>query len=114
MDAYKILTPDQWHDFIDNGRFDGAPIDHEDGYIHLSTAVQVRETVRRYFAEEPRIYLAIFPQSALEGHLKWEPSRGGDLFPHYYAPLQKVHMSRFLILSHGDEGAHIWPDNFKG
>lgn len=85
---YKILRPAEWAAADGAERFSGAPIDLEDGYIHFSTAAQVAETARRYFADEETIHLlAIDPYELPVGILKWEPSRGGDLFPHLYAEL---------------------------
>ena len=63
------------------------PIDIADGFIHFSTAAQVHETARKHFAGVPDLLLAAVPADALGTALKWEPSRGGDLFPHLYGPL---------------------------
>ncbi|KAF2140949.1 uncharacterized protein K452DRAFT_288342 [Aplosporella prunicola CBS 121167] len=84
--AYKILTALQYADWVDKGIFIGASIDLQDGYIHLSTATQSLETYARYFAAQPDLVVAELDLSRLgEGaELKWEESRGGDLFPHIY------------------------------
>lgn len=85
--AYKILSRADWDDAVAKGQFDGAPIDLADGYIHLSTAEQAAETLRRHFAGRTDLVLVAFEAEALGPQLKWEPSRGGALFPHLYAPL---------------------------
>lgn len=85
--AYKILTDDQLAQLEADGRFDGAPVDLEDGYIHLSTAAQLPGTLAKHFAGKEGLALAAIDLEALAEKVKWEPSRGGDLFPHLYAPI---------------------------
>jgi uncharacterized protein (DUF952 family) len=84
---YKILKRAEWEAAMRAGRFDGAAIDLTDGYIHLSTAAQAEETARRYFTDQADLVLVRLDAEALGAAIKWEPSRGGDLFPHLYAPL---------------------------
>jgi uncharacterized protein (DUF952 family) len=81
---YKIATGDEWRAAQMSGRFDGAPIDLADGYIHFSTAGQARETAAKHFAGREDLVLVALDAEALGDALKWEPSRGGDLFPHLY------------------------------
>lgn len=87
MRIYKILPRAEWTAAQAAGRFDGSPIDHEDGYIHFSTAAQAQETARRYFVWLKDLVVLEVEGDDLGEALKWEPSRGGDLFPHLYAPL---------------------------
>lgn len=68
------------------GRFDGSAVDLKDGFIHLSTAAQSRETAARHFAGQDGLMLVGFREEDL-ANLRWEPSRGGDLFPHVYGPI---------------------------
>jgi uncharacterized protein (DUF952 family) len=84
---YKILPRAEWNAAQAAGRFEGSAIDHQDGYIHFSTAAQAGETARRYFANLPDLVVLEVEGDDLGEALKWEPSRGGDLFPHLYAPL---------------------------
>ena len=84
--AYKVLTADQ-KDELESGEFSGAPIDKADGYIHLSTAEQLTETVDKHFAGHSALHVAAVDLEALGDAVKWEPSRGGALFPHIYAVL---------------------------
>jgi uncharacterized protein (DUF952 family) len=84
---YKILPRAEWSAAQAAGRFDGSAIDHEDGYIHFSTAAQAKETARRYFVWLKDLVVLEVEGDDLGAALKWEPSRGGDLFPHLYAPL---------------------------
>jgi phosphohistidine phosphatase len=85
--VYKIASREAWDAATAQGRFDGAPIDLKDGYIHLSTGAQAQETARLHFHGQSGLVLAAFDAEALGPGLKWEPSRGGQLFPHLYGPL---------------------------
>ena len=85
--VYKILTAEAWAAAARAGRFRGAGIDLADGYIHLSTAAQAAETAQLHFAGQADLVLLRIDAAALGAALKWEPSRGGQLFPHLYGPL---------------------------
>jgi uncharacterized protein (DUF952 family) len=87
MMIYKILSGREWKGALAAGVFEGSPADLRDGFIHFSTAGQLRETARRHFAGQTDLMLLVVPAEALGGALTWEPSRGGELFPHLYAPL---------------------------
>nr|MDQ2879278.1 DUF952 domain-containing protein [Pseudomonadota bacterium] len=82
--AYKVLTGDQMAVLERDGCFIGAPVDLADGYIHLSTADQLAETVDRHFAGRSDLHVAAVDLEALGDAIRWEPSRGGALFPHLY------------------------------
>lgn len=88
MQIYKILRSDEWTELKTNGESQGAPIDIQDGFVHFSTATQAEETARRHFAGVDGLFLLALEADALGETLKWEPSRGGDLFPHLYGPLK--------------------------
>jgi uncharacterized protein (DUF952 family) len=85
--AYKILTADQWARFEAAGEFTGAPVDLADGYIHMSTAEQLDETLAKHFAGQFDLVIATIDLAQLGDALKWEISRGGSLFPHFYGAL---------------------------
>ncbi len=85
--VYKILSRPEWDAALASGLFAGSAVDLADGFIHFSTAAQAPETARRYFAGQADLVLVGFEGNALGEALKWEASRGGDLFPHLYAPL---------------------------
>ncbi|WP_138422664.1 DUF952 domain-containing protein [Maritimibacter alexandrii] len=87
MLIYKIFRADEWQSYQDAGETDGAPIDVTDGYIHFSTADQVAETAAKHFANEDGLMIVAFNTEALGDTLRWEPSRGGALFPHLYRKL---------------------------
>lgn len=91
--AYKVLTAPQMAELADSGRFAGAPVDLADGYIHLSTAGQLAETIDKHFAGQTDLHIVTVDLDALGDAVKWEPSRGGQLFPHIYGtglPLDAV------------------------
>jgi len=85
--AYKIVSHLEWDAAVRAGIFKGAAIDIQDGYIHFSTAAQAAETARRHFARQEGLVLVRIDVARLGPALRWEPSRGGDLFPHLYGPL---------------------------
>lgn len=84
---YKVLGAAEWALAERDGAFRGSEIDHRDGYIHFSDAAQVERTVALYFAGRDDLMLVGVEASRLGDKLKWEPSRGGALFPHLYAEL---------------------------
>jgi uncharacterized protein (DUF952 family) len=86
MLAYKVLTAGQWVD-LQAGRFAGAPVDMADGYVHLSTAEQLGETLAKHFAGQTGLVVAAVDLDRLGDAVKWEVSRGGALFPHLYGRL---------------------------
>ena len=106
---YKISERASWQEAERDGAFRGAPVDHADGYIHFSTADQLRETAARHFAGQQELVLVAVEPAALGPALKWEPSRGGALFPHLYGdlPLTAVAWARPLPL--GPDGHHVFP-----
>lgn len=85
--VYKILPRNLWEQTLQDGALVGSPDDLRDGYIHLSTAVQVPGTLARYFAGVPDLLLIAVDPAMLGAALRYEPARGGDMFPHLYAPL---------------------------
>ena len=85
--AFKVLTTDQMAALERDGSFAGAPVDLADGYVHLSTFDQLTETVDKHFAGQDELHVAEVDLEALGDAVKWEESRGGQLFPHLYAPL---------------------------
>lgn len=85
--VYKIVAAPAWRAAQAKGVFDGAAIDLRDGYIHLSTAAQAAETARLHFRGQDDLLLLELAVADLAPALRWEPSRGGQLFPHLYAAL---------------------------
>lgn len=88
MLIYKIFRTPEWQELADAGESRGAPVDIADGFVHFSTAEQAVETAARHFAGEDGLILAALDADTLGAALKWEPSRGGALFPHLYRRLR--------------------------
>lgn len=108
MLIYKICDASLWDAAVEAGTFAGAEIDLTDGYIHFSTAEQMRETASKHFVgREGLVIIAVNPET-LGDEMKWEPSRGGALFPHLYRPLQisEAVWTEPLPLV---DGAHVFP-----
>jgi uncharacterized protein (DUF952 family) len=107
---FKILSESQWQAMQASGMFTGSPVDLADGYIHISTDAQVRETVAKHFAgQTDLVLLAIDPVRLPDiNRLRWEPSRGGALFPHLYGPLPRAAVVADWPLPWLD-GAHRFP-----
>ena len=91
------------------GRFKGAAIDLADGYIHFSTSAQAVETARLHFAGQAGLLLVAVDATLFGEALKWEPSRGGALFPHLYDVLSLEAVRRVVPLPVGEDGAHLFP-----
>lgn len=108
MQIYKILRQHEWDALQAQGETRGAPVDEADGYIHFSTAEQVRETVEKHFAGAEGLILAALDTDRLGDDLKWEPSRGGALFPHLYGPLRLQDIVWVQPLPLTREG-HVFP-----
>jgi uncharacterized protein (DUF952 family) len=107
---YKICPNVLWSEAERAGVFRGAPVDARDGFIHFSSATQARDTAARYFAGAEDLMLIAVDADALGDALKWEVSRGGDLFPHLYGdlPLAAVLWVRPLPL--GIDQQHVFPE----
>lgn len=109
MMIYKILRRPEWDAFRAAGQTAGAPVDLADGYIHFSTSAQVVETAARHFATETNLVLVAVDPDRLGPALRWEPSRGGQLFPHLYRALRLEEVVWDKSLPLGATG-HIFPE----
>jgi uncharacterized protein (DUF952 family) len=108
MLIFKIFRAPEWATLRKTGATPGAPVDVADGFVHLSTAAQVAETAAKHFAGETDLFLLGLETDTLGEALKWEPSRGGALFPHLYRTLtlEDVAWAQPLPLV---DGAHQFP-----
>jgi uncharacterized protein (DUF952 family) len=108
---YKICRADEWRDAELAGVFRGAAIDRKDGYIHFSTAGQVAETAGKHFAGMDDLVLVAVKTATLGRALRWEPSRGGALFPHLYGALTLAGAVLWVKpLPLGADGRHQFPE----
>ncbi len=107
---YKIVPEPLWQDARAEGVFHGASIDLADGYIHFSTAEQAKETAARHFAGQAGLLLVAVDAQVLGDALKYEPSRGGDLFPHLYGPLSTSSALWVEPLPLAKDGTHQFPE----
>jgi len=103
--AYKVLTASQLAELEHHESFAGAPVDLADGYIHMSTAAQLDGTVTKHFAGQGDLTIAAVDLEALGDAVKWEPSRGGQLFPHLYGPLTLDSLIAYGPLEREDDGS---------
>jgi uncharacterized protein (DUF952 family) len=106
---YKLMSQEMWQSFEASGRFDGAPVDTADGYIHFSAANQVIETASKHFAGVDDLMLVAVDPDRLGEALRWEPSRGGALFPHLYASLPLAAVMSVVTVARGADGSHLFP-----
>jgi uncharacterized protein (DUF952 family) len=106
---YKIAPRALWRSAEAEGVFVGAPVDLADGFIHFSTATQMRETAAKHFAGQADLLLIAIDAARLGPALKWEVSRGGALFPHLYAPLMMDAVAWVAELPLGPDGRHQFP-----
>ena len=107
---YKICEAAIWREAERGGVFPGAGVDKRDGFIHFSTAGQVRETAAKHFAGATNLMLVAVDADALAGALRWEVSRGGDLFPHLYGALSLQAVLWVVPLPLGPDGRHVFPE----
>lgn len=107
---YKICRAAEWEEAERAGAFAGSEVDRRDGYIHFSTAEQVAETAARYFAGLDDLRLIAVDTGKLGARLKWEPARGGALFPHLYGVLALDAVVWVEPLPIDAAGRHVFPD----
>jgi uncharacterized protein (DUF952 family) len=105
--AFKILSRADWRRALAEGAYEGSPVDHADGYIHLSAVDQLAVTAAKHYAGQSDLVLVEVDLTALGDTLIWEPSRGGALFPHIYGPLPVAATRGLRALSVTDAGEMI-------
>lgn len=111
MKIYKVCSLSHWKQAQQQGVFKGVAIDLSDGYIHFSTAEQLAETLAKHFAGQNDLVLLTIEAEKLDADLlKWEPSRGGQLFPHLYADLPLAAIMNEHLLDIAEYGQFILPE----
>lgn len=106
---YKIASAAEWAAAEAAGLYTGAPVDVADGFIHFSDRDTVAETAAKHFAGQTDLVLVAVDPAPLGAALRFEPSRGGRLFPHLYAPLDLAAVLWVRPLPLGDDGRHVFP-----
>ncbi len=103
---YKLLSRDEWEAARLAERYEGSTVDLADGFIHFSSGDQLAETARRHFSGRGDLVCLAVESEALAS-LKWEPSRGGALFPHLYGPLNPALVAASWTVPLGDDGSPV-------
>ncbi|HYD27536.1 DUF952 domain-containing protein [Brevundimonas sp.] len=113
-EVFKLVDRAAWEQARIPGVFSGSAVDRADGYIHMSTKEQLAETARRHYAGRSGLVLLTVDAAALGEALRWEPSRGGDLFPHLYGPLPLSAITGERSLSVREDGVMVFEDGAVG
>jgi uncharacterized protein (DUF952 family) len=106
---YHMCPAQAWREAVAQGEYRGTADDRRDGFIHFSTAAQLPESARRHRAGEHGLVLVAVDPALLGERLKWEKSRGGELFPHLYGPIDPAEAARIDPLPLGADGNHLFP-----
>lgn len=112
--AYKLVDREEWELARLDGAYAGSAVDLKDGYIHMSSGAQLAETARRHYGGRGDLLLVAVDLTVLGEALKWEASRGGDLFPHLFAPLPVSAAREERALSVDADGVMIFEDGAIG
>ena len=107
---YNLCCGEAWDEAVGLGRYEGSDLDRTDGFIHFSTAAQVRETAAKHMSGVSGLVLLKVPVDAVEDALKWEKSRNDDLFPHLYRALRTDEVVQATPLDLDGNGDHVFPD----
>ena len=107
---YHMCRADEWATAVAAGTYRGSSQDLADGFIHFSTAAQIVESARKHRAGQDGLLLLAVDADNLGHRVKWEPSRGGDPFPHLYGPLDPAESASVRPLPLGPDGLHVFPE----
>ena len=107
MRIYKIMSRADWAAAQAAGRYEGSAVDRADGFIHFSTGPQAQETARRHFAGQGELVVLAVETTSFGAALRWEPSRGGDLFPHLYGALDTAKVVEVREAPLGPDGTPV-------
>ena len=111
--VYKVCTAADWRAAVELGTYAGSADDLRDGFIHLSTLDQLAGTLAKHFSGQAELVLLAFDANTLGDRLTWEPSRGGQLFPHLYALLAVSLALSIAPLPAGADGTHSLPGDLR-
>lgn len=108
---YHMCRVEEWQAALSSGAYPGSSQDAADGFIHFSNAAQIVESAAKHRAGQDGLLLLTVDTEKLGPELKWEPSRGGQLFPHLYGDLPVSAVVRTDPLPLGEDGRHVFPEN---
>lgn len=108
---FHMCRREEWEAAERTGHYAGSSQDIADGFIHFSTAAQVRASAAKHRAGQTGLVLLTVDARKLGPALRWEPSRGGQLFPHLYGPLPVSALTCVNNLPLGADGRHVFPDH---
>ena len=111
---YYVCDGETWRTASTTDDYVGSSDDLRDGFMHFSTKAQVRTSVALHRAGQVGLVLLIVATEALGPDLKWESSRGGQLFPHFYGKLPRNAVLEIIELPLGPDGTHEFPDGYPG
>lgn len=106
---YRLLPAADWRAAVAEGVYRGAAHDLRDGFIHLSTAEQVEDTAAKHYADVEDLMVLAVDSARIQGELKWEPARGGDLFPHVYGVIPVEAVLAAEPVNRDRDGAFTFP-----
>lgn len=106
---YNLCRRPDWDAALALGEYRGSADDIRDGFIHFSTGAQVVESAAKHRRGVADLLLLTVDTAVLGEALRWEPSRGGQLFPHLYAPLRTAWVAKAEPLALGADGLHRFP-----
>lgn len=110
---YTLVRAADWRAAEAAGAYAGSAHDARDGFLHFSTAAQLRASAAKHRAGVADLVMVEADAAALGDALRWEPAAGGSrpgLFPHLYAPLRLVAVTRAVAVPLGADGRHVFPD----
>eukprot|EP00743_Colponemidia_sp_Colp-15_P006968 GILK01007519.1.p1 GENE.GILK01007519.1~~GILK01007519.1.p1 ORF type:complete len:140 (-),score=11.88 GILK01007519.1:66-437(-) len=110
--VYKLLSKQEWTDTLADGKYEGSPHDKSDGFMHMSSAEETRESCRRYYASVPHVVLLQVDYEKIKADTKWQAaqSRNGALFPHLLRPLSVTEVVGVFDLVRDSEGQFCFPE----
>jgi len=107
---YHMCLRAEWEAAVRSGTYAGSSQDREDGFIHFSTAEQLPESARKHRKGQPGLVLLAVDPHLLGDALRWEPSRGGALFPHLYAALPVAAVRKVWDAPLDAQGVPVLPE----
>lgn len=104
----------EWRRAVAKGAYEGSSQDLTDGFIHFSTAQQLYVSAAKHRSGQEGLVLLSVDVDRIPGDiLKWEASRGGQLFPHLYGTLSVDAVVRVDAIPLDSDGVHVFPTDLN-